>query len=439
MQNEGPEEETRSYYVSALHPKHFHKFTPSRRHSGEGSRSSSLLSRHGRSRTDSNSIRRYHPLTNTRNDLPNSTEVTRPHLTRTVNQADGDTGADANGSENGDVEVRKEMERDVLVHHVMPKDSLPGVSLKYDISLADLRRANHLWASDSIHLRKVLYIPVDKSSKARELIHEMKLKAAPLVELSTPSPMSTSDASEDDGEQPLPLGNATFDGWGIQRIPISRMSFFPPPSSSGKVPSILSPISNSSPSSNYKSPSQARYSIPSSLSSILTALPIGASKRDDLLARISFDSTSSSLSDRSRPSIEPLEGHELDVVSNHADRVSAKRPSGAIWINGSTPLSPPHTSDVEHLGSSITNPQSMKRMSHNHHLLHSSTTPPASYIPRIPDNTTIRTVQMEPSPVMQLPVLHPRRLQQSTKDRYYDNHRQHNTSEPASINLINLG
>lgn len=119
MQNEGPEEETRSYYVSALHPKHSHKFTPSRRHSGEGSRSSSLLSRHGRSRTDSNSIRRYHPLTNTRNDLPDSTEVTRPHLTRTVNQVDGDTGADANGSENGDVEVRKEMERDVLVHHVI--------------------------------------------------------------------------------------------------------------------------------------------------------------------------------------------------------------------------------------------------------------------------------------------------------------------------------
>lgn len=122
MQNEDPEEESRSYYVSALHPKHSPKFTPARRHSSEGSSSSSLFSRHGRSGTDSNSnqsMRRHHPLTNTRKDLPDSTEVTRPHLTRTVNQADGDTKADENGSEDSDMEIRKEEERVVLVHHVI--------------------------------------------------------------------------------------------------------------------------------------------------------------------------------------------------------------------------------------------------------------------------------------------------------------------------------
>ena len=44
-------------------------------------------------------------------------------------------------------------------------DSIAGVALKYGISLADLRRANHLWASDSIHLRKVLYIPFHLSTR----------------------------------------------------------------------------------------------------------------------------------------------------------------------------------------------------------------------------------------------------------------------------------
>lgn len=122
MQNEDPEEESRSYYASALHPKHSPKYMPTRRHSSEGSSSSSLFSRHGRSRTDSNTnrtMRRHHPLTNTRNDLPDSTEVTRPHLTRTVNQTDGDTRASENGSEDDDMEIRKEEERDVLVHQVI--------------------------------------------------------------------------------------------------------------------------------------------------------------------------------------------------------------------------------------------------------------------------------------------------------------------------------
>ena len=44
-------------------------------------------------------------------------------------------------------------------------DSVAGVSLRYGVSLADLRRANRLLASDTIHLRKELYIPLHLSEK----------------------------------------------------------------------------------------------------------------------------------------------------------------------------------------------------------------------------------------------------------------------------------
>ncbi|KAJ1969980.1 hypothetical protein IWQ62_000257 [Dispira parvispora] len=48
----------------------------------------------------------------------------------------------------------------VIIHPVQKTDTLAGVCLKYGIRPAALRKANKLWATDSIHLRDQLYIPV---------------------------------------------------------------------------------------------------------------------------------------------------------------------------------------------------------------------------------------------------------------------------------------
>ncbi|KAJ1658782.1 hypothetical protein IWQ61_002027 [Dispira simplex] len=48
----------------------------------------------------------------------------------------------------------------VIVHSVQKTDTLAGICLKYGIKPAALRKANKLWATDSIHLRDQLYIPV---------------------------------------------------------------------------------------------------------------------------------------------------------------------------------------------------------------------------------------------------------------------------------------
>lgn len=330
----------------------------------------------------------------------------------------------------------------VTCNQIMPNDSLAGVSLKYGISLADLRRVNHLWASDSIHLRNVLYIPIDKSPRARELAQEMRLNAAPLVDLSTSTSSQSSDTAAETGEHSQSLDYLASVGFGIQRVPISRMSFFPPPSTSGKTPSISS---TPAPSLSFspKPPSQTRYSISPSLSSILTALPIAASARDGLLARLSFDSTSSSFSDRSRPSTELLEGHELDIVSNHAPKFSDNYQTGSIETNGSTPLSRPYIlgTGYRELATTV-KASTLKGLPRNNQHRHLSTTPPTAYIPQIPDSTTIRTVQMEPSPMMQLPTLRSRRSQQSTINGdpgRTNSGRESDAFELPGSNLINLG
>ncbi|KAJ1979959.1 hypothetical protein H4R33_005593 [Dimargaris cristalligena] len=48
----------------------------------------------------------------------------------------------------------------VIVHQVCPTDTLAGICLKYGIQPAALKRANKLWATDTIHFRDQLLIPI---------------------------------------------------------------------------------------------------------------------------------------------------------------------------------------------------------------------------------------------------------------------------------------
>ncbi|XP_055379324.1 lysM and putative peptidoglycan-binding domain-containing protein 1 isoform X2 [Condylostylus longicornis] len=54
---------------------------------------------------------------------------------------------------------------EVLIRHEIEKtDTLQGISLKYGCTMEQIRRANRLFASDSLFLRQYLLIPVEKSS-----------------------------------------------------------------------------------------------------------------------------------------------------------------------------------------------------------------------------------------------------------------------------------
>lgn len=56
----------------------------------------------------------------------------------------------------------------VYLHHVRKTDTLPLILLAYGISATVLKKANRMWATDSIQSRKKLYLPVDECSVETE-------------------------------------------------------------------------------------------------------------------------------------------------------------------------------------------------------------------------------------------------------------------------------
>lgn len=306
-----------------------------------------------------------HPLRRSARLPPEDTDagITRPHLSRLTRDVGDDSLSDKKP-------VIDRQERTVVVHKVSPKDSLPGVSLRYGIPLAELRQINQLWASDPIHLRDVLYIPVDKVTRT----------------LSSPDPLQHSDSCAnalEDGPSISRLDlppSAT-----IQRIPSSQLSFFPPSPPAHRRRQRRrsltdSQIPRSQPATLSRSHTRNHSHHSTSLSSLLTALPTAASTRNSIVPRLSFDSISSSFDDRSRSQSDNEENHELEEVVSRDYPTEAKVPRNDVYDPRPSASIPRHRA---------------------HRILPLS--PPSSYIPSSPPLSVIRTVQMEPSPTMQIP------------------------------------
>ncbi|KAH9176803.1 hypothetical protein EDB89DRAFT_2065587 [Lactarius sanguifluus] len=167
--------------------------------------------------------------------------------------------------------------RTVLVHEVSPNDSLAGVALKYGISVTELRRANQLWASDSIHLRHVLYIPLDKARHASlETVASLLAQRDDGKEEDTARPHSQSRSRSDPDADPRSPDRPSL----VRRIPSTSLSFFPPPSSA-----LSGELSRSTLTSTLRA---------TALSSLFSVLPINASTRDEIFSRLSIDSVSNS-------------------------------------------------------------------------------------------------------------------------------------------------
>ncbi|KAF7983822.1 hypothetical protein HWV62_19077 [Athelia sp. TMB] len=307
---------------------------------------------HSRSRTWSN---HHHPLGGPPPE--DGWGVTRPQLSRVLGAwdpaGDGDGGGDGGRGAFAETSVRGGEEKTVLVHEVSAGDSLAGVALRYGIRIAELRKANQLWTSDSIHLRKVLYIPI------RE----------PAPDLDG-GPPSTSSASSAQGP-PVSLDPA-HDRPAvptIRRIPASQLSFFPPASRSALYTRDDTLLPNTSPIA-LKRPGTTPVSAggspgPSALSSILGALPMAASTRDTLIARLSFDSErASSASDE--PDL------ELAEVRRAAKPLVPPPPNETVRSVSPTTPRAPHAAWAR--------------------------TESAERLP-----APVRTVQLEPSPVMRVP------------------------------------
>ena len=305
--------------------------------------------------------------------------------------------------------------------------------------MADLRKANTLWPSDPIHIRNILYIPLDRSHKAKEILLSRLESNNTDAILPEDDPTTSTLTTDTDDATTLSSSSSLT----IRRIPISQLSYFPPPSTSLHPSATIASsrtVSHSSTSSRKRDPipfesapsSSSAYSVSSSLpstsafasalqapppptpprapipslTSLFSALPIG---------RISYESNASTPSQGSDEQL-----HELDDVSRSSSSRNGQQrhlPRQQDYLNSqrspqvSKPSSRPF--DGFELGPfpSSAHPSSSKRQnsgkrseaSRSQQTIHY--TSPDTYL-----STTdvIRTSQPERSPSMQLP-LKPRR------------------------------
>lgn len=359
--------------------------------------------------------------------------VTRPHLSRIINERTliNDKSSELEDSLTIQTPLASDKEIEVIIHEVASKDSLAGVSLKYGISLANLRRANQLWATDSIHLRDVLYIPIEQALRAREFMPESQLiyltnesqePGASIHVLPNHISPFTEESVESSSTNPLIP---------IRRMPSSQLTFFPP-SSNKNLESNLNGHCQDAPthihSDSHKSlpGSNSRYtSYPASnsLTSILTALPIAASTRDELITRLSFDSVSSSFSDRSRTNSDEDIGHELDDVAKYkSSHIRTTVCEDVDEMSMPTPKASQHPLHSEMLpkqqASRITSSSSLPKNSYVRSL--SSASSLRFYVSQAYDSSSVRTYQMEPSPDMQLPTFRSHTVGRSSGRRAQD-------------------
>ena len=252
-------------------------------------------------------------------------------------------------------------------------DSLQGVSLKYGISMADLRKANQMWPSDSIHLRKSLNVPVNKASKLKQLSVD-----APLEVRSNP-PSST-----------RPLETIPD----IRRVPASHLSFFPQGSPSDVCPIDTTVTNARHPRTSFNSNSTGSLSVTpgTNSSSIFSTLPRAFPiAKDAIMSRLSLDSGGT-------PPKEEQE-HEMGVVGRNSG-------VNGIYFSGS-----------RQRRDAGTDSRTTSRTS-DHGLREGRQTRSHKYDAyrvgeeeRERASTAIRTSQLEPSPEMLVPVLGQKRAQ----------------------------
>ncbi|KAF8517634.1 hypothetical protein JB92DRAFT_2167578 [Gautieria morchelliformis] len=280
---------------------------------------------------------------------------------------------------------------------VRPGDSLPGVALKYNISLATLRSANKLWTHDTIHLRQVLYIPIQavaankakhthSSSRARpeHLSHslhstsEIHTRAIPRIHSSS-SDWNVSVDSETAAAHTISPGSPST----IKRIPLSELSFFPPSS----ISTLSSPRHTQLRTQNQSPPLRSKFDGADMSSSSFPHLSIRgpprfglanfwAGAKDEIISRLSFDST--------RGSSDASEEHdfELDVV----------RPYGKL----------PHRYSY----STAEGNREQDMIPHSNGTaipVHSVTEQDSVFLSNPGKSNVVRTVQLQPSPKMVIP------------------------------------
>jgi len=88
-----------------------------------------------------------------------------------------------------------------IEHTLSSSDTLQGLAIKYSVKVADIRKANNMWAQDNIHLKKVLLIPTAPGAPVPDgavpITSPRKIQKKPSGPIVAGSPSALSNISPD--------------------------------------------------------------------------------------------------------------------------------------------------------------------------------------------------------------------------------------------------
>ncbi|CAD6995037.1 unnamed protein product [Ceratitis capitata] len=106
----------------------------------------------------------------------------------------------------------------LIRHDVEKTDTLQGIALKYGCTTEQIRRANRLFASDSLFLRQFLLVPVDKSSP-----YYPKADENNPLEITINNTELQNNINAENGVNNVDSGSATGDPLGVFASPTSSV------------------------------------------------------------------------------------------------------------------------------------------------------------------------------------------------------------------------
>jgi LysM domain len=166
-------------------------------------------SRTSPSRTTQLSYARYNPGRSTlrsaeeqlRDIKEGDTSWQRAHITF-LHESPSSSSSNRDDVLEGEGRPKVESEVRVYLHRVRKTDTLPLILFAYDISANALRKANRLWATDSIQSRRKLYLPVEECAvKPVPCPQPPNSKGLP-IKYGVVKPNGRKKAHDNDGEWP---------------------------------------------------------------------------------------------------------------------------------------------------------------------------------------------------------------------------------------------
>ncbi|KAF2094106.1 hypothetical protein NA57DRAFT_60750 [Rhizodiscina lignyota] len=164
-----------------------------------------------------------------RKDLLNADGYSVPDVNGRFKRRTSEDHNNERGIGGGDEEGEGDGEALVYLHRVKREDTMQGLAIRYNVPQSVLRKANRMWAHDSVQTRKVIVLPVDACGvKGKPVSGPLAstTEEEDLLQLGEPSPLP--EGSSNGGNA---MANELPNGWHLKDPKDTQLPSAGPPSS----------------------------------------------------------------------------------------------------------------------------------------------------------------------------------------------------------------